>query len=169
MAPSCSSNGLSVKVGETLTVAQLTGLELAPLPGHFNQSSTLTFKVKDPSGLTITGSETLKIAADTSPPVATNGTLTVAGNASATAINIPAPTDPNYAASQLAVTVTALPSDGAVLLSNGTTAVTVGETLTVAQLTGLEFQPTAGLFGQSSTFTYSVKDPAGLPPAAARR
>ena len=99
---------------------------------------------------------------NTSPPVATNGTLTVAGNASATAINIPAPSDPNYAASQLAVTVTALPTDGSVLLSNGTTPVTVGETLTVAQLTGLEFQPTAGVFGQSSTFTYSVKDPAGL-------
>src|SRR5262249_41634015 len=43
---------------------------------------------------------------------------------------------------------------------NGTTAVTVGQTLTIAQLTGLEFKPTANLFATSSTLTYSVNDPA---------
>ena len=97
-----------------------------------------------------------------SPLPATPATsLTVPENAGATAIGIAAPTDPNYAASQLSVQVTGLPSDGTVLLSNGT-AVTSGETLTVAQLTGLKFQPTAGAFGQSSSFTYTVTDPSGL-------
>src|SRR6185437_9684551 len=157
------SNGvMPVRVGETLSVTQLTGLEFKPKPGVSGQTSTLTYTVTDPSRLSASGSETLTIGADTSPPVTVDPTLTVAENAAATAINIPAPTDPNYAASQLTVTVTALPTDGKVLLANGTTPVTVGETLTVAQLTGLEFKPTAGQFNQSSTFTYSVKDPAGL-------
>ncbi|HEX5499640.1 MAG TPA: hypothetical protein VFX03_10450, partial [Thermomicrobiales bacterium] len=91
----------------------------------------------------------------------TVASLTVAENAAATPIGIAAPTDPNYAASQLVVAVTGLPSDGAVLLSGGA-AVTVGEKLTVTQLTGLKFKPATGLFGKSSTFTYTVADPAGL-------
>ena len=57
--------------------------------------------------------------------------------------------------------VTSLPTDGSVVLSNGTTPVTVGEALTVAQLTGLEFVPTPGAFAQSSSFAYTVSDPTG--------
>jgi hypothetical protein len=96
------------------------------------------------------------------PPTTTAATLTVAENAGPTAIGIAAPTDNNYGASQLTVTVNGLPSDGTVYLADGTTAVTSGEILSVAQLTGLTFKPTAGQFSQSSTFTYTVKDPAGL-------
>ncbi|HZU89378.1 MAG TPA: hypothetical protein VE993_08990, partial [Stellaceae bacterium] len=66
--------------------------------------------------------------------------LTVAENSTATAIGIPTPSDANFPASQLSVTVTALPSNGTVLLPGGAAPVSVGENLTVAQLTGLEFQ-----------------------------
>ena len=59
------------------------------------------------------------------------------------------------------MTVTALPTDGAVLLSDGTTPVTLGEGLNVAQLTSLMFKPTQDNTGQSSTFGYTVSDPAG--------
>ena len=92
----------------------------------------------------------------------TAASLTVAENAAATTIGIAAPTDPDYAASQLTVTVTGLPSDGTVYLSNGTTAVTSGESLTVAQLSGLTFKPTTGASSESSTFSYAVSDPSGL-------
>ena len=102
------------------------------------------------------------IGPDTTPPTTSAASLTVAENAGTTAIGIAVPSDPNYAAAQLSVTVTALPSDGAVLLSDGVTAVTAGQTLSVAQLTGLMFKPTAGHFGQSSTFGYNVTDPSGL-------
>src|SRR5438067_7744228 len=88
-------------------------------------------------------------------------TLTVAENASATQINIPAPSDSQYASAKLSVTVTALPTDGTVLLADGVTAVYVGEALTVNQLTSLLFKPTAWKFGTSSSFTYSVSDPSG--------
>src|SRR5207302_977154 len=83
-------------------------------------------------------------------------------NATATAIGISAPSDINYAASALTIKVIGLPSDGSVYLADGVTAVTSGETLTVAQLTGLTFEPTSGVFSQSSQFTYSVSDPSGL-------
>src|SRR5215470_16779687 len=96
-----------------------------------------------------------------SGPTTTTASLTVAEDAAATAIGIAVPTDPNYSASQLTVTVNALPSDGTVYLADGTTAVTVGETLTVTQLTGLTFKPTTGEVSQSSSFNYTVTDPLG--------
>ena len=151
-----------VTLGEQLTVAQLTGLEFKPTVGLFGRTSTLTYSVTDPLGTTATGSASLTIAPDALPPVTTAAALSVADNAGPTKIGIAAPTDPNYAAAQLTVTVTALPSDGAVLLADGATAVTLGEKLTVSQLTGLEFKPLATAAGQTSTFAYTVSDPSGL-------
>ena len=151
-----------VSLGATLTVAQLTGLMFKPTAGAFGQSSTFSYKVSDPAGLSANGTATVAIGPDTIPPTTTDPTLTVAPNSGVTPIGIPAPTDPNFIASQLNVTVTELPSDGTVLLSDGVTAVTAGETLSVAQLTALMFQPAVGLSGQSSSFTYTVANPAGL-------
>jgi uncharacterized protein YjbI with pentapeptide repeats len=94
---------------------------------------------------------------DTTAPVISPTSLTVPGNSGATPIGISAPSD----ASSLTVTVTSLPTDGTVLLSDGSTAVAQGQTLTVAQLTGLEFRPTANLFATSSSFGYQVTDAAG--------
>ena len=92
----------------------------------------------------------------------TTASLTVVANAPATTIGIAAPTDPNYSASQLTVTLTGtLPTDGNVYLADGVTAVTSGEILTVAQLTGLKFSPTPGAAALSEELTYSVADPAG--------
>ena len=42
--------------------------------------------------------------------------LTVAGNSGDTLIGIDAPTDSRYSAAQLTITVTALPTDGTVML-----------------------------------------------------
>src|SRR5580704_61688 len=91
---------------------------------------------------------------DTVPPATAAASLTVAANAAATKIGIAAPTDPNYAAAQLSVTVTELPTDGTVLLADGVTPGTAGEILTIARLTGLMFKPASGSFAQSSSFTY---------------
>jgi hypothetical protein len=48
-----------------------------------------------------------------------------------------------------------------VYLADGVTAVTSGEILTVAQLTGLKFTPTSGAVALSEQLTYSVSDPGG--------
>src|SRR5437762_12929404 len=87
--------------------------------------------------------------------------LAVAEDSAAIAIGIPTPTDANFPASQLSVTVTALPLNGAVLLADGTTPVSIGESLTVAQLIGLEFRPVPNSAGQSSDLAFTVSDPGG--------
>src|SRR6266496_92526 len=152
----------TVYMGEILTVAQLIGLKFLATSGVFGKTSTFTYSVTDPTGGKASGSATLAIGPDTIAPVTNAASLTVTENAAATAIGIAAPTDANYTAAQLTVTVTGLPSDGTVYLADGVTAVTSGETLTVAQLTGLTFKPTTGVYSQSSQFTYSVSDPSGL-------
>ncbi len=98
---------------------------------------------------------------DTTAPVASSPTLTVAQNAAATPIGIAAPSDNLTAAGSLAIVAGGLPTDGTVTLADGTTPVTAGQSLTAAQLTGLEFTPTAGVSNQGSTFTYTVTDGAG--------
>ncbi|GAN76151.1 DUF4082 domain-containing protein [Acidisphaera rubrifaciens] len=156
------SDGVTpVTAGEALTYGQLLGLTFRPATGAAGQASAFTYQVSDPSGATATGTATLTVAASGTALVTTAGTLTVAENSGAAPIGIQTPSDGGYAATALSVTVTALPNNGTVLLADGKTAVTVGETLTVAQLTGLEFAPTRDNTGKSSTFAYTVSDPAG--------
>src|SRR5205823_4436358 len=126
----------AVTSGEILTVAQLTGLTFKPNSGVFSQSSTLSYTVTDPTGLSTSGSATLAIGPDTTPPVTADPTLTVAENSGPTAMGIAAPTVITYSVPDALPILTGLPSDGTVLLADGVTAVTNGEILTVAQLTG---------------------------------
>ncbi len=147
--------------GEILTVAQLTGLEFTPTQGAFATSSSFSYSVTDPEQNSSSATATLAIGPALGNPVVSSSSLVVAQGAAATAIGIAAPTDPNYAASQLTITVATLPSNGTVTLADGTTAVHAGQTLTVAQLTGLEFKPATGTPQTASAFAYTVKDPTG--------
>jgi hypothetical protein len=96
---------------------------------------------------------------DPPPPVTAPGHLTLSASAGATPIEIHAPSDPNYSASQLSVRVAALPDGGRVTLSDGVTPVRLHETLTVGQLTSLKFVPSANAT-KASTFAYVVSNPA---------
>src|SRR6185436_6213770 len=91
----------------------------------------------------------------------TSASLTVARGNSPVAIGIAAPADTQYPASKLRVTVTGLPTDGNVYLSDGVTPVLPGELLSVTELTGLTFAGSPGGTAQSAQFTYSVIDPSG--------
>ncbi len=91
-------------------------------------------------------------------PVVSSSTVAVAENAGATPLGIQAPSDPNFDVAQLVITVRELPSIGTVTLANGTP-VAVGDTLSVGELTGLFFTPSAGVFNQNDTFSYGVTDP----------
>jgi hypothetical protein len=148
-------------VGQVIAVNQLTDLKFRPALNSYSQSGTFTFIVSDPGGATANGTATLVIGAATSPVVATSSLLNVPQNTGPTPIGIPTPVDSSYAATSLSVTVTGLPTNGTVYLSNGTTAVTQGQTLTVAQLTGLVFKSSSTGSGKTSNLTYSVSDPAG--------
>ena len=150
-----------VSLGQSLTATQLVGLEFVPTAGASAQTSSFKYSVTDPTGATATGSATLNIGASNASLVTTPASFTVAENSVATAIGIKAPSDVSFSSSQLTVTVNALPTDGTVLLTNGTTPVTVGQILSVSQLTGLLFKPTQDNTGQSSSFAYTVSDPGG--------
>jgi hypothetical protein len=65
---------------------------------------------------------------------------------------IAAAVDTSFGSAALTVMVTALPSNGTILLAGGVKPVTLGETLTVQQLTALKFRPTLNLYGQNSSF-----------------
>ncbi len=72
------------------------------------------------------------------------------------ALNITVPTDPDTDDSSLVITVTGLPTTvGVVTLADGTT-VNIGDTLSLADLAGLEFD--AGAIPGQDVFTYDVFD-----------
>ena len=143
----------TVGSGENTPALAVTGVNLngATIVDGTGANAALFSAAQTFSGLQI----------DTTPPTTTAASLTVAGNSGPTAIGIAAPVDTGFAASALSVSVTGLPADGTVLLADGATLVSQGETLTVGQLTGLEFAPSAGQLGQSSDFSYSVTGTAG--------
>ena len=155
------ADGTAVTPGEALTSTQLTGLQFTPATGAFGVSSALSYTVTDPAGNASTGAAELAIGAALGNPVTTPGTLTVAPGQAATALGIQAPTDPNYAAAALGVTVTTLPADGSIDLADGMTAITLGQVLSAAQLTSLTFLPAAGASSTQSSFGYVLADPAG--------
>ncbi len=122
---------------------------------------SLTASQQDGAGNVSALSAALSLVIDLTAPVATAAALTVNPGAGPTPIGIAAPSDPDNPAGALTVMVTALPGDGTVTLADGTTAVSLGETLTVAQLTGLDFTAGANQAGTSGSFGYTVTDPAG--------
>src|SRR5262249_41090918 len=69
----------SVSSGETLTAQQLAGLAFKPSASTFGASSTFTYSVTNPSGLSATGSANLAIGP--APPVSTlTGSLSPDGS-----------------------------------------------------------------------------------------
>ncbi|MFC4364365.1 Ig-like domain-containing protein [Simiduia curdlanivorans] len=91
------------------------------------------------------------------PEVFDNSKFVIEGTLS-TPLNIQAPTDVDSDDSQLIITVLTLPdvTTGIVMMADGLTQVTVGQVLTLAQLTSLVFD--ASGVEASDTFTYSVFD-----------
>ncbi|WP_460997383.1 Ig-like domain-containing protein [Simiduia litorea] len=91
------------------------------------------------------------------PQVFDNSKFVVEGTLS-TPLNIQAPTDVDSDDSQLLITVLTLPdiTTGIVMMADGLTQVTVGQVLTLGQLTSLVFDASGA--EASDTFTYSVFD-----------
>ena len=120
---------------------------------------TLTVKAFDESYANISSSDEGSIsvtAVNDAPEVVDNSIYTVASQAD-NGLNITPPTDPDTEDSTLTITVTGLPPAGfgTVTLAGGGT-VNNGDTLTMAELTSLEFDATATTGSQD--FTYTVYD-----------
>ncbi|MCF7569632.1 gliding motility-associated C-terminal domain-containing protein [Sabulilitoribacter arenilitoris] len=90
-------------------------------------------------------------------PIAYDTTIYATENSVDTELNIVAPSDMD--ADALTITVTGLPAAGTITLSNGT-AVTNGQTLTIAELTSLQYDAPASIVNPGD-FTYNVTDKDG--------
>ncbi|KAF0811278.1 Leukotoxin [Andreprevotia sp. IGB-42] len=117
---------------------------------------TETFTVTSVDGTQKTVTIDVQGLTDNTAPVADSHNVT-AKEGVPFALGITAPTDADGDA--LTITVTGLPTQGQVLLADGT-AISNGQTLTAAQLTGAQYLLPPGISSTTSVgqFTYSVSD-----------
>jgi hypothetical protein len=120
-----------IHLGQTVTAAELAALRFTPV-------TTCSESASGP-----------EIA-----PTWNGFVLYVAQNCEPTPIPIQALNLSGGPAADLYVTITERPSNGTVLLSDGITVVTQGQTLHIAQLSGLMFRPAADACGQISLLQY---------------
>ena len=156
---------ITPKAGGTATAATAAVVDgvwsFTPATPLADDTYTIRATQTSPTGTGSSAAANRTVTVDTTAPVVSSPTLVVAQNSKATTIGITAPSDNLTARGALAIVVGALPTDGIVTLSSGSTPVTTGQTLTATQLQDLKFTPTPGASSQASTFTYSVTDEAG--------
>ena len=164
VTPVISGTGIS---GETVIVYDGATVVGSATVGDGTWSITTTTLAAGAHALTATQVDGYGDASAASPVLALGIDVTavtdtsfVLGNATAAlSVGVVAPTNPLYSAGQLAIAISALPTNGALTLADGT-AVSVGEQLTSAQLTGLLFTPAAGS-DSTSSLAYIVTAPSG--------
>ncbi len=88
------------------------------------------------------------------PEIGTISTLEVLDSSGPTSIAIPKPTDPD--SDPLSIEVVALPLSGDVKVSDR--AILIGDTLTVAQMDALTYEPDGIFAGDAGTFSFVVSD-----------
>jgi len=119
---------------------------------------TITVEAYDDQFNNLFGTDagTISVTPVNDAPDVFDGSVFVVDSSLDNALNITLPTDPDTDDNALVITVTGLPSGiGNVTLANGN-AVSIGDTLTLAELAGLEFDATVAT-GQE-IFTYDVFD-----------
>ncbi|MFI4932099.1 MAG: Ig-like domain-containing protein, partial [Burkholderiales bacterium] len=157
------ADGTAVHAGSTLTPAQLAGMVYAPpadyLPGtpvgdlHYTATVGATQEV---------GTVGFSITPVNDAPVATAGSTSGPEDTS-----IPVSLSGSDVDSPIAgVTIQQLPGAGTLLLADGVTPVSAGQTLTPAQAAGLLYQPDPNYWG-STSITFTVTDNQGAVSAPA--
>jgi len=140
----------TVAAGQNIADLAVTGLSLhgSTIQNGFGNPADLSGAATNPAG-------TLQI--DTTPPTVTPVTATALEDSKATPIGITVPAGQGG----FTIRIAGLPNDGTVFLADRKTKVTVGETLTLAQLEGLTFRPTLNQHDRTSALTYTLTDAAG--------
>jgi len=171
-----SNNSIAVTVGQFVSVADIAAGRLRFTPAsnaNGNNYASFTFQVQDDGGTAIGGVDldltpntiTFNVTPVNDAPAGTNRTVTVAEDASysftAADFGFSDPND-SPAHSLLAVRIATLPAAGQLLLNGN--AVSVGQTVTVAQLSAslLRFTPASNASGNNyASFTFQVQDNGG--------
>ncbi len=155
------TDGTVVKVGASLTVAQLSTLVFAPVLNANGSGGSFSYTVSDGQGGTAAQTVAINITPVNDAPVANaNKTLTLLQDAAPISLGITAPTDVDGDPLTLTVNSVTDGAKGQLRLSNGTV-VKVGDSLTIAQLTTLVFAPTSKANGSAGSFSYTVSDGQG--------
>ena len=160
------STVVAVTNGMTLTAAQIPTLVYTPVAdANGTARSKFDFTVNDAGTGTVAATMTINVTSVNDAPVGTPKTITTAANTdyifAATDFGF---TDPNDSPANtlLAVKIAALPAAGS--LTNNGTAVTAGQFIALADLTGgkLKFTPVFNASGAPyTTFTFQVQDNGG--------
>ncbi len=152
------SNNSKVSVGQTLTASQLTGLKFVPFANQNGSGGSFKYTVTDGRG----GSDSQTVSFNITPvndaPNAQGNKPLTLKEDSSISLGITPPTDVD--GDPLTIKVDSLPSKGEIRLSNNSK-VSVGQTLTASQLTGLKFVPFANQNGSGGSFKYTVTDGRG--------
>ncbi|GGE87017.1 hypothetical protein GCM10011317_50150 [Niveispirillum cyanobacteriorum] len=128
--------------------------------GRLNNGQTgtdsFTYTVTDKAGLSSTGTVNLTITGLNNEPVTEPPKqVIIARNADAVGLSIDQPSDPD--GDPLTITITGLPSNGITLRGDGGR-VSVGDTLSPADLTRLQFDVDTGFLGDAGSLTYTISD-----------
>ncbi len=149
------TGGTATAGGQVLTPAQASTLAYDP-DGTFTGNDSFTFTATDNSGA-VSPVATITIPVGNNPPVALAATnVSMVSAAGATAISALKATDTDGTIA--GYTVLTLPLHG--VLSVGGVAITVGQMLTVAQVSAITYDPD-GTFIGNDIFTFTATDNSG--------
>src|SRR6185436_18707230 len=175
-AGSLTLSGVAVTAGQSIAVASITGGQLVYTPGANGNGAgyaAFTFQVQDNGG-TANGGVDLDASANTitfnvtsvnDAPAGTDNTITTLEDTAYTFTTADFGfTDPNDSPANtlLAVKITTLPAAGSLTLSG--VAVTAGQSIAVASITGGQLVYTPGANGNGAgyaAFTFQVQDNGG--------
>jgi uncharacterized repeat protein (TIGR01451 family) len=160
-----ANGGVAVTVGQSLTPAQISQLFFQST-GAFT-GANFTYNATDNRGASSPATATVSPIANR-PPLTNNSSLSAVPGSTVTVPGLGG-SDPDGTIASYTIDTLPPATQGVLFLgdpANGGTAVTVGQSLTPAQIGQLFFQSTNGFTG--TTFTYSAVDNLGLSnPAAA--
>ncbi|MDE5117160.1 MAG: DUF4347 domain-containing protein, partial [Trichodesmium sp. St2_bin2_1] len=164
-------NGVAANVGSqiTLTSGALLTLnndgtysydpnsQFESLGAGETTTDSFSYTISDGNGGTDTATVTITINGQNNPPVVNSSSITVDEESIDTSLGLTAPTDAD--GDTLTITVTGLPTLGTVTKADGT-AVNNGETISSADLVGLQYDAPAeyNAGDDPGDFTYSVSD-----------
>ncbi|WP_198325268.1 tandem-95 repeat protein [Permianibacter aggregans] len=145
-------------INEYLTVLQsLTYQNSSDNPSAATRTVTVAAYDQNFANIFSSDSAVLNVTPVNDAPQTYANNVYALGSADNVAMNIAMPFDADHDLNDLVITVTGLPSGiGSVMLPDGVTPVTVGQTLTAAQLSSLVFD--AGASDGTGQFTYTVSD-----------
>ncbi|SFJ17310.1 CshA-type fibril repeat-containing protein [Phyllobacterium sp. CL33Tsu] len=149
----------------TITINANGSYSFAPAANFVGTIPLITYTVSDGAGGTDTSTLALTMVGANDAPAGTNNTLTISEDTSytftAASFGFTDPNDtPANAFQAVIITTLPSPSEGTLLLNGN--AVTVGQTIAVADIPNLTFQPAADVNGTGvGAFTFQVVDNGG--------